>query len=237
VNILGFELAGEVEAVGKAVAKFKPGDQVFSFSGFSFGAHAEYICLPEEGTVDQGGFVAAKPANMSYAEAAVVPCGALTAHGFLRKAGIQAGQDVLVYGASGSVGTYAVQLAAHFDARVTGVCSTSNLELVKSLGAETVIDYTREDFTGNNQTFDIIFDAVGKAPSNSKKGLKDEGRFVSVKNSADIYPEDLEFLRELAERGELKAVIDKRYTLGQIVEAHRYVEAGHKKGNVVITMD
>ncbi|WP_028596429.1 NAD(P)-dependent alcohol dehydrogenase [Paenibacillus assamensis] len=229
--ILGVELAGEVEALGKKVKRFQVGDQVYALSGMRCGAHAEYICMSEHAVV------ALKPNNATYEEAAALPFGGTTALHFFRKGNIRAGMKVLIYGASGSVGTAAVQLASYLGAEITGVCSGRNADLVKSLGAEHVIDYTEEDFTARAEKFDIIFDAIGKrSKSDCTKVLAPNGKFLTVNGLgiAKVSADDLVFLKELMEKGEMKAVIDRRYTLEQVPEAHRYVETGRKRGNVVV---
>ena len=255
INILGIDLAGEIEAVGKDVERFKEGDQVFGTPGMTFGAHAEYTCVPE----DQA--LTIKPVNMTWEEAAPIFLGASTALFYLRdKGNIQAGQKILIYGASGAIGTYAVQLAKYFGAEVTGVCSTTNLEMVKSLGADKVIDYTQEDYTKIGETYDLILDTVGKTSfSYCKKSLKQKGIFLPVvmdltelvqiiwtsmtggkKVKGGVAGEsvkDLVFFKELVGAGKLKPVIDRCYPLEKTTEAFRYVEKGHKRGNVVITVE
>jgi NADPH:quinone reductase-like Zn-dependent oxidoreductase len=231
VKVLGFELAGVIEEVGHEVKIFKKGDEVFAFCGFNFGAYAEYKCLPIDNKV------ALKPQNMTFGEAAAVPVGGITALRLLKQAGVKAGDNVLIYGASGSVGTFSVQIAKAFGAHVTAVCSTANVAMVHSLGADTVIDYTRDDFTKTETRFHIILDAVGKTSRAACKHLlQSGGKYVSVAGSPKSNPDDLLVLKELIEAGKLKSVIDRTYTLDQIREAHAYVEGFHKKGNVVVNV-
>jgi NADPH:quinone reductase-like Zn-dependent oxidoreductase len=253
-NILGFDLAGQVEAAGKSVTRFQEGDQVFGTTEPAFGAHAEYICLPEDAVLTT------KPANMTFEEAATIPVIANTALHFIRDLGnVQAEQSVLIIGASGGIGTFSVQLAKYYGAEVTGVCSTTNVELVRSLGADMVIDYTQQDFTKSGETYDVVFDAAGKSSfTRCKSSLKENGVYLVTLPQATVLfqtlwtskvgtkrvkmegaparLDNLVFLKELIEAGELGTVIDRRYPLEQIAEAFRYVEKGHKKGNVVITV-
>ncbi len=259
-RILGMEFSGTVESVGKSVTGFRAGDRVFGSTGFAFGAHAEYLCVSETGRL------AIKPVNMTLEEAAAVLFGATSALHFLRLANIRPGQNVLIYGASGSVGVFAVQLAKHFGAHVTGVCSTANLELVKSLGADEVVDYTREDFSKGGRVYDVVCDTVGKSGfSRTLRCLKRggfyprigasgglptilggmlRGMWISVTGAAKVLggvargaPGDLAFFKKLIEAGELRTVIEKRYPLAEIADAHRHAEAGHKKGHVVVLLE
>jgi NADPH:quinone reductase-like Zn-dependent oxidoreductase len=240
--ILGMECAGDIEAIGKDVKRFKVGEAVVASAGFVFGAHAEYICLPEDATHIKSGMVVPKPANITYEEAAAgVASGGITAFNILKKAKIQPGQKVLIYGASGSVGTFALQLAKISGAEVTAVCSTRHLDTVKSLGADKVIDYTVTDFAESEDRYDLVYDAVSKLPSSqAKKALAPGGIYLSTNkhsgSGGDITTEDLLYLVGLMEEGKLTTVIDRRYPLEEMIEAHRYVEKGHKQGHVVITV-
>jgi NADPH:quinone reductase-like Zn-dependent oxidoreductase len=234
-KILGMEFSGVIEETGRSVTRFNKGDEVCAGTEMLFGAYAEYICLPEDWALVK------KPVNMTHEEAAALPNGGLTALLMLRKAGLKSGQKILIYGASGSVGTFAVQLAKNLGAEVTGVCSGANLELVRSLGADKVIDYTVADFMASGETYDVIFDAVGKLSRSRVKGaLKSAGRYYNVLTdsgtSMKLHATDLEFLKDQVEAGKLRTVIDRKYTLAEMVEAHRYVDLGHKKGNVVVTV-
>ena len=258
ITILGTEFAGEIAAMGKDVTRFRPGDQVFGYTGLHMGTYVEYLCLPEK-PAGLAGVLAEKPVNMTYEEAAAVPFGGLEALHSLRKANIQSGQKVLIVGAGGSIGTSAVQLARHYGAEVTAVDHTGKLEMLQSIGADHVIDYTRDDFTKNGQTYDIIFDTIGKSPfSGSLRSLKENGaylnanpgllggirmRWASKRSGKRIIPwtagystQNMLALKELIEAGAIKAVIERRYPLEQVAEAHRYVDTGQKRGNVVITV-
>jgi NADPH:quinone reductase-like Zn-dependent oxidoreductase len=234
--VLGMVLSGEVDSVGPDATSFEVGERVFGFNQHRFGTYAQYVCWPEDG------LVAPRPANLTDVEAAAIPYGGLLALHFLRRADVRAGQRVLIYGASGAVGTSAVQLARHFGAQVTGVCSAANADLVASLGATTVIDYTSEDFTGNAARYDLILDAVGKRKSAAalrrcRQVLAPGGACVSVDDgSPKLRREDLVLLGELATKGEIRSVIDRTYTLDNIVDAHTYVDRGHKRGNVVVAV-
>lgn len=259
ITILGTEFAGEIEAAGKEVARYKPGDQVFGYTGLSMGTYAEYVCLSERPSA-LASVMAPMPTNMSYAEAAAVPFGGLEALHALGRAHIQPGQKVLIVGAGGSIGTWSVQLAKHYGAEVTGVDRPEKLDMLRAIGADHVIDYTREDFTRNGQTYDVILDTIGKSPfSGSLRSLKEIGtylnsnpglfsgvqmRLTSKRSGKKVFPwsagyttTNLLALKALIEAGSIEAIIDRRYPLEQIAEAHRYVESGHKKGNVVITLD
>lgn len=257
ITVLGQELSGEIEAVGKNVTRFTEGDQVFAATGFSLGAYAEYICLPEE---PEDGVLAEKPVNLSYEEAATVPFGALEALHFLRKGNLQSGEEIVINGAGGTIGTSAVQLARHFGAKVTAVDSGEKLEMLRSIGAAHVIDYTQEDFTKRGDTYDVVFDVIGKSSfSGSIAALREKGRYLTANprlshmvrgalvsarsNKKVIYQPaarttaDLLFLKGLIEAGDLKPVIDRTYALEQAAEAHRYAESGRKKGNIVLTVN
>lgn len=252
-QILGSEFSGKIEAIGKDVRQFKVGDDVFAYNGMNMGGNAEYICMPENG------MIGLKPGNMSYEEASAVPYGGIMGLSLLRKVNIQNGQKVLVYGASGGIGSIALQLAKHFGAEVTGVCSTPRIDYIKALGADKVIDYTKEDFADSNETYDVFFDILGRSSfSKVKNSLTKNGRYLlaSFKTRhllsmlgtklgsgkkvicalADENPQDLILLKELVEKGEIKSIIDKNFPLEKVAEAHRYIEEGYKKGNVVISI-
>jgi len=240
IPVLGMEISGVVEEIGKDVRRFRKGDEVFAFTGWGFGGYGEYICLPAETEprkVEKRGLVEKKPKILSFEEVATIPAGALTTLKVFQKMNLKDDQKILIFGASGSLGTYAVQFAKDKGARITGVCSAGNFDLVRSLGADHLIDYTKEDITARNDEFDIIYDAVGKlSRSKCKKLLKEKGQFITSKGLEKIDPGDLGTVRSMIEEGMLKPVMDRMYTIDQIVEAHRYVDKGHKKGNVAITI-
>lgn len=259
ITVLGTEFAGEIESVGKDVTSYKPGDQVFGYTGLAMGTYAEYMCLAEKSS-GIAGVMAKKPVNLSYEEAAAVPFGGLEALHSLRTANIQPGQKVLIVGAGGSIGSYSVEFAKLYGAEVTGVDHTEKLDMLRSIGTDHVIDYTREDFTKNGQTYDVILDTIGKSPfARSLRSLKENGtylnanpgllggirkRFTPNRSNKKVIlwtggytVNNLLALKELIEAGKIKPVIDRRYPLERIAEAHRYVDEGHKKGNVVITVE
>jgi NADPH:quinone reductase-like Zn-dependent oxidoreductase len=235
-TILGMEVSGVIESVGKEVKEFKKGDEVFALTGFKGGGYAEYSCVTAINGDEKKGMVVIKPSNIKFEEAAAIPAGALTALLHIQKVNIKEGKKILIYGASGSVGTYAVQIAKYYGGQVTGVCSTSNLELVKSIGADKVIDYTKEDFTKSGEVYDVVFDSVYKISKSKCKNIIKENGIYDSSHSKIPEPKikDFIFIKELIEKNKLKPVIDKTYPMEQIVEAHRYVDKGHKKGNVVI---
>jgi NADPH:quinone reductase-like Zn-dependent oxidoreductase len=253
VNILGSEFSGDVEAVGRNVTQFKKGDPVFGYRGQKLGANVEYLTMPEDGMVTH------KPTKLTYEEAATIPYGSLTALNLLRKVSIQPGQKVLINGASGGIGSYALQLAKYYGAEVTGVCGTPRLDFVKALGADHVIDYTREDFTRNGETYDLIFDIMNKSSfARIKNSLTANGRYLlasfklkqlfqmlwtSRRDGKKVIctlssetPDDLRLVRELVEEGKIRTIVDQCFPLEQAADAHRYVESGHKKGNVVLVV-
>ena len=259
ITVLGTEFAGEIESVGKDVTSYKPGDQVFGYTGLAMGTYAEYMCLAEKSS-GIAGVMAKKPVNLSYEEAAAVPFGGLEALHSLRTANIQPGQKVLIVGAGGSIGSYSVEFAKLYGAEVTGVDHTEKLDMLRSIGTDHVIDYTREDFTKNGQTYDVILDTIGKSPfARSLRSLKENGTYLNANPgllsgirrrlapnrsnkkvilwTGGYTVNNLLALKELIEAGKIKPVIDRRYPLERIAEAHRYVDEGHKKGNVVITVE
>jgi NADPH:quinone reductase-like Zn-dependent oxidoreductase len=235
MKITGVEFAGVVESLGSDVKQFNKGDHIYgTTTGLEYGGNAEYVCVPEK---SKKGVIVKKPANISFMDAAVIPVGGMTAQHILRKVKIQNGQKILIYGASGSVGTYATQIAKYYGADVTGVCSTNNIEMVRSLGADNVIDYHKVDFRNSTMIYDVVFDAVGMLTKSSCKNvLNKNGSFLSVKYPTKEKVEYMYFINELIESGKLRPIIDRTYTLDKIREAHNYVEQGHKKGNVVITL-
>ena len=239
-SIIGLVFSGEIESIGKNIKRFKPGDNVFGLTGFNLGAYAEYMCMKEKDS--KSGCISLKPKNISHEEATMAAYGGLLAFQYLEKGNIQHGQKVLIYGASGTTGTIAIQIAKSLGTEVTGVCSTSNLEMVKSLGADYAIDYTKQDSVPKGVTYDFMLDAVGKAKTSKlkdscKKALSSNGKYVSIDNGdLKLYSHRLDKIKEYVESGQIKPVMDKIYLLEEIVEAHRYVEKGHKKGGVAITV-